>query len=120
MKSCLKTFFGIMLVLSVIFLGCENPSSGGGNPAVEDSGNQTEKPSDEIIAEFEKARYEEQISLMQTGKSDEDKMKKVQEIYAGIVEMEEGRKYFEAELKFNVLLGDVNRIISEAVKDLLL
>jgi len=47
MKSCLKIFFGIMLVLSVIFLGCENPSSGGGNPAVEDSGNQTEKPSDD-------------------------------------------------------------------------
>ena len=49
----------------------------------------------------------------------EEKMKKVQEIYASIVEIEEGRKYFEAELKFNVLLGDVNRIISEAVKDLL-
>ena len=70
--------------------------------------------------EFEKARYEEQMSLMQTGKSDEEKLKKVQEIYASIVEMEEGRKYFEAELKFNVLLGDVNRIISEAVKDLLI
>jgi len=72
------------------------------------------------IVEFEKARYEEQISLMQTGKSDEEKMKKVQEIYTTIVEMEEGRKYFEAELKFNVLLGDVNRIISEAVKDVLI
>ena len=72
------------------------------------------------ISDFEKARYEEQIVLMQTGKSDEEKMKKVQEIYKGIVETEEGRKYFEAELKFNVLLGDVNRIISEAVKDLLI
>ena len=71
------------------------------------------------IADFEKARYEEQISLMQTGKTDEEKMKKVQEIYSSIIETEEGKKYFEAELKFNVLLGDVNRIISEAVKDLL-
>ena len=71
------------------------------------------------IAEFEKARYEEQITLMQTGKSDEEKMKKVQEVYASIVETEEGKRYFEAELKFNVLLGDVNRIISDAVKDLL-
>ena len=71
------------------------------------------------IAEFEKARYEEQVSLMQTGKSDEEKMKKVQEVYASIVETEAGKRYFEAELKFNVLLGDVNRIISDAVKDLL-
>ena len=72
------------------------------------------------ITEFEKMRYEEQISAMQTGKSDEEKMKKVQEIYSTIVETEEGKKYFDAELKFNVLLGDVNRIISEAVKDVLI
>lgn len=72
------------------------------------------------ISEFEKARYEEQISLMQTGKSDQEKMKKVQEIYASIIELEEGRRYFEAELKFNVLLGDVNKIISESVKDVLI
>ena len=71
------------------------------------------------IDEFEKARYEEQIEMMQTGNQNEEKMKKVQEIYAELIEYEEAKKYFDAELKFNILIGDVNRIIAEAVKDLI-
>ena len=71
------------------------------------------------LQEFEKARYEEQIAMMQTGKQDEEKLKKVQEIYAELIEQEEARKYFDAELKFNILIGDVNKIIAESVKDVL-
>ena len=70
------------------------------------------------IQEFEKARYEVQILEMQTGKRDEEKLNQVQEMYKELIEFEEIRKYFDAELKFNVLLGDVNKIISEAVKDI--
>ncbi len=71
------------------------------------------------IDEFEKARYEEQITMMQTGKQDEEKMKKVQELYLELMEQEEAKKYFDAELKFNILIGDVNKIIAESVKDLI-
>lgn len=70
------------------------------------------------ISEFEKLRYEVQINQMQTGKMDEEKIKQIQEIYARIIEIDEIKKYFDAELKFNVLLADVNKIIGEAVKDL--
>ena len=72
----------------------------------------------EEIAKFEKIRYEVQINQMQTVKIDEDKMKEIQEIYAKIIEIDEIKKYFDAELKFNVLLADVNKIIGDAVKDL--
>ena len=72
----------------------------------------------EEISKFEQLRYEVQINQMQTGKADEEKMKQVQEIYTRIVEIDEIKKYFDAELKFNVLLADVNKIIGEAVKDL--
>jgi len=72
----------------------------------------------EEIAKFEKLRYEVQINQMQTGKIDEDKMKQIQEIYSKIIEIDEIKKYFDAELKFNVLLADVNKIIGDAVKDL--
>lgn len=72
----------------------------------------------EEIAKFEKLRYEVQINQMQTGKIDESKMKEIQEIYAKIIEIDEIKKYFDAELKFNVLLADVNKIIGDAVKDL--
>lgn len=71
------------------------------------------------INEFEMARYEEQMSTMQTGKVDEEKIKKVQDLYRELIENMEAKKYFDAELKFNVMLGDVNKIISEAVRDLI-
>jgi len=71
------------------------------------------------LDEFEKARYEQQIEMLKTGKQDNEKMTKVQEIYAELIEKEEAKKYFDAELKFNVLIGDVNRIIAESVKDLI-
>ena len=71
------------------------------------------------LDEFEKARYDQQLEMLQTGKQDDEKMKRVQEIYAELIEQDEAKKYFEAELKFNVLIGDVNRIIAESVKDLI-
>lgn len=72
----------------------------------------------EEISKFEQARYEVQIEQMQTGKINEEKMKNMQEIYSRIIEIDEIKKYFEAEIKFNVILADVNKIISDAVKDL--
>lgn len=71
------------------------------------------------ISEFELVRYEEQMTYMQTGKQDEEKMKKVQEIYSKLIEKEEAKKYFDAELKFNILLADVNKIITESVRELM-
>ena len=73
----------------------------------------------EKIAEFEKLRYEEQIERIQTNKIDEEKIKKVQEIYKEIIEIPQVKNYFDTELKFNILLGDVNKIISDAVQDLI-
>lgn len=72
----------------------------------------------EEISKFEQARYEVQIEQMQTGKINEEKMKTMQELYSKIIEIDEIKKYFETEIKFNVILADVNKIIGEAVKDL--
>ena len=71
------------------------------------------------ISEFNKLRYKEQLDSMQTGKVDETKFVEIQKMYQELIEIPEIRMYFDAELKFNVMLGDVNKIISEAVKDLL-
>lgn len=72
----------------------------------------------EEISKFEQARYEVQIEQMQTGKINEEKMKNMQELYSRIIEIDEIKKYFDAEIKFNVILADVNKIIGDAVKDL--
>ena len=73
----------------------------------------------EKMVEFEKIRYEVQLEMMQTGKNDEEKYKKMQDLYGELVANEEGKKFFEVETKFNVMIADVNRIIGEAVKDVL-
>ena len=71
------------------------------------------------MAEFEKTRYEVQIEMMQTGKNDEEKYKKVQELYSNLIENEEAKRFFEAETKFNIMIADVNKIIGESIRDVM-
>ena len=73
----------------------------------------------EKMAQFEKARYETQITAMQTGKQDEEKYKKMQDLYEELIEIDDAKKYFEAETKFNIVIADVNKIIGEAVRDVI-
>ena len=71
------------------------------------------------IDEFEKARYEAQIVAIQTGKDDESKMKHVQELYGELIQNQEASKYFDAEMRFNILIADINKIIGEAIQSLI-
>lgn len=71
------------------------------------------------IQEFEQARYEAQLIAMQTGKSDEEKTKRMQQLYIELIENDEAKRFFETETKFNIVLADVNKIIGDAVKDVL-
>ena len=73
----------------------------------------------EKMAEFEKMRYDVQIHMMQTGKQDEEKYKEMQDKYAELIEIDEAKKFFEAETKFNIVIADVNKIIGEAIKDVM-
>ena len=71
------------------------------------------------IGEFEVARYDAQLTQMQTGKEDEEKTNKMKELYAELIQIKKKKKYFDAEMKFNILLTDVNKIIGEAVRDVM-
>ena len=71
------------------------------------------------IDEFEKSRYEAQISALQTGKDDENKMRHVQELYGELIQNQEASRYFDAEMKFNILIADVNKIIGNAIQSLI-
>ena len=70
------------------------------------------------IDDFEKIRYDLQAMAFQ-GKDDPEKMKKLQEMYKILNEDKQIKNYFDIEVRFNILLADVNKIISESVKDLL-
>ena len=83
--------------------------------AKEDSQNPEMKAK---IDEFEKTRYEVQAMSFQ-GKDDPEKMQKLQEMYNILNNDKKIKEYFDIEVRFNIMLADVNKIISESVKDLL-
>ena len=65
------------------------------------------------IEEFEKLRYDIQLIQYSGEQKDEGKMKKI------LIEDEQIKKYFDLEVKFNVMIVDVNKIIAEAIKGVL-
>lgn len=71
------------------------------------------------IDAFEKLRYDIQILSIKGEQVIEEKNKKLQEMYTILIQNMEIKKYFDLEIKFNIMLADVNKIIAEAVKDVL-
>ena len=71
------------------------------------------------IDEFEKIRYEEQVLALQGEKQSEEKMKKLQELYTILVKNPDVKEYFDKEVRFNIMIADINKIIGEAIKDVL-
>jgi len=70
------------------------------------------------VEEFEKIRYDVQVMSFQ-GKQDEEKTKKLQEMYEILNKDSKIKEFFDIEVRFNIMIADVNKIISESVKDLL-
>lgn len=71
------------------------------------------------IDEFEKLRYDVQVLSMQGKQVDEEKNRKLQEMYTILIQNKDIKEYFDLEVKFNVMLADINKIIAESVKDVL-
>ena len=72
------------------------------------------------VEEFEHLRYKIQLNQIQGNlDSIEEDKNTVQEKYSKLLQDEEIKKYFEVEVKFNVMIADVNRIIAEAIKDVI-
>ena len=73
----------------------------------------------EQIKKFEEARYKAQLAEIQTGKPDEESLKEAQKLYIELANQDDAKKFFETETKFNILIADVNKIIGEAIQDVL-
>ena len=71
------------------------------------------------IEEFEQLRYEVQLMQYTGEKKDEEKTKKLEEMYTLLVQDEKIKKFFDLEIKFNVMIADVNKIIAEAIRDVI-
>ena len=73
----------------------------------------------EKMDQFEKARYEVQVEAIKGQEEEKEKVEQMQKIYLDLIQNDLAKRYFEIELKFNVLLADVNKIIAESVQDVL-
>lgn len=73
----------------------------------------------EKIDEFEKIRYETQLLTIQGEQQSEEKMNKLKELYQILMQNPKVKEYFDVEVRFNIMLADVNKIIGESVKDVL-
>ena len=71
------------------------------------------------IEEFERLRYEVQLMQYTGENKDEGKAKKLEEMYAMLVQDKKIKEFFDLEVKFNVMIADVNKIIAEAIRDVL-
>lgn len=71
------------------------------------------------IEEFEKLRYDIQLMEYTGENKDEEKTKKLEEMYRMLIEDKQIKEYFDLEVKFNVMIADVNKIIAEAIRDVL-
>lgn len=71
------------------------------------------------IDDFEKARYSLQINQMKGIEVSKEEQDKLEQKYMEMMKEPKIKEYFDAEMRFNVLLTDVNKIIAEAVKEVL-
>ena len=46
-------------------------------------------------------------------------MQKLQQLYTILINNKDIKEYFDLEVKFNVMVADVNKIIAEAIKEVL-
>ena len=56
---------------------------------------------------------------IQGEKQNEAKMQELQKMYEELMQNNDVKEYFDKEIRFNVMLADVNKIIGDAVKDVL-
>ena len=74
----------------------------------------------EKIDEFEKVSDEAQVLSIKAREEDKEKIQKLQELYDILVKNSDIKEYFDLEVKFNVMIADINKIIAESIKDVLI
>jgi len=71
------------------------------------------------LEEFEKTKYDVQVLAMKGEEQNKERMEKLQQMYAVLLENPKIKEYFDVEVRFNVLLADINKIIAESIEDVL-
>ena len=70
------------------------------------------------VKEFKELQKEQHIKYISGEKLEEEKMKELQEIYASLIKEKNIASLFEAEIKLDVILADIQKILAEGIKDI--
>lgn len=73
----------------------------------------------EKLDEFEKVRYMTQIATMQGQEPPREQIESMQKIYLELIQNETTKKYLDVELRFNTMLSDINKVLGEAIKEVM-
>ena len=71
------------------------------------------------IDEFDKLRVEAQKAMLKGEANANELSVKLQNLYTELYQNEIAKNYLESEMRFSVMVTDVNKIISEAIKDVI-
>lgn len=71
------------------------------------------------IDEFDKLRVEAQKAMLKGEQNANELSVKLQNLYTELYQNEIAKNYLEAEMRFSVMVTDINKIISEAIKDVI-
>lgn len=83
----------------------------------EDVKSKTDKM--KMLKDFKAKQREAQMIYMQTGKPEEEKQKELENLYSILIHDENIRKMFECEMKLDVMLADMQKIVAEGIKDVI-
>lgn len=70
------------------------------------------------LKEFKEKQASQQVGYMTKGKADENVQKELENLYSILVQKEDIRKLLETEMRLNIMLADMQKIMGEAVKEI--
>ena len=73
----------------------------------------------EMIKDFREKQMEVQSLLMQGQEAETEKMEKLQNLYQILASNVKIKEFFDKEVRFDVMLSDIYKIIGEALKDII-
>lgn len=73
----------------------------------------------EMIKDFREKQMEVQSLLMQGQEAESEKMEKLQNLYQILASNVKIKEFFDKEVRFDVMLSDIYKIIGEALKDII-
>lgn len=79
---------------------------------------KNDKKTYEMIKDFKKKQEEHQLNYLNGKDMSDDELNQMQNLYSILIQNESARKLLESEMKINVMLADMNKIIGDGIKEI--